>query len=124
MTDWNNQELDRIGAAEELEITTRRGDGSLRAWVPIWSVRVGDGLYVRSYRGTEGAWYRHAASHGTARVRAAGVERDVTVEPAGEDTPAIDDAYRGKYARYAGSHLPPMLSDRAVATTARLRPHD
>jgi hypothetical protein len=124
MTSWTNQELDRIGAAEELEITTRRGDGSLRAWVPIWSVRVGDGLYVRSYRGAEGGWYRHATRQGIARVRAAGVERDVSVEPAGEDTPAIDDAYRGKYARYASSHLPPMLADRAVATTALLRPRD
>ena len=93
MTAWTSRELDRLAAAEQLEITTARGDGSLRAWVPIWGVRVGDELYVRSYRGSEGAWHRHATRQAAARIRAAGIERDVTVEPVGDTIqPAIDDA--------------------------------
>lgn len=125
MTTWTADELDRIAAAEELEITTTRGDGSLRAWVPIWCVRVGDELFVRSYRGTEGAWYRHATQQGAARIRAAGIERDVTVEPGDRSIqPAIDDAYRSKYARYATNYLPPMLAAPAVATTVLLQPTD
>ncbi len=125
MTTWPTRELDRIAGAEELEVTTTRGDGSLRAWVPIWCVRVGDELFVRSYRGTEGAWYRHATRQGAARIRVAGIERDVTVKPADEGIqPAIDDAYRSKYARYATSYLPPMLATPAVAATLRLKPTD
>jgi len=37
---WTTDELDRIGAAEELEIAARRRDGTLRPTVPIWVVRV------------------------------------------------------------------------------------
>jgi hypothetical protein len=123
MTSWTPDELDRIGAADELDITTARSDGSLRRWVPIWVVRVGDDLYVRSYRGGDGAWYRQATQHAQGRIRAGGLERDVTVDRA-DDTvrPAIDDAYRAKYARYGAAYLQPMLAALATATTLRLTP--
>ena len=52
---WTAEELDRIGAAEELEIITARADGTPRRPVPIWVVRVGDELYARSYRGADGS---------------------------------------------------------------------
>ena len=123
MTTWTSDELDRIGVADELEITTARDDGLLRRWTPIWVVRVGDSLYVRSYRGADGAWYRHATRHAQGRIRAGGVERDVTVDRP-EDTVrrAVDDAYRAKYARYGAAYLEPMLAARAIATTLRLAP--
>lgn len=126
MTTWTRQELDRIGAAEEVEITTERADGSLRAWVPIWVVRVDDGLYVRSWRGTGGAWYRHSADQRRARVRVGDVERDVAVDQL-DDADAmtqspIDDAYRSKYASHGDTYVQPMIADQARATTLRLTP--
>jgi hypothetical protein len=45
---WTTDELDRIGRAEELQIAPERRDGSLRRPLPIWVVRVGDDLFVRS----------------------------------------------------------------------------
>lgn len=54
MTTWTSGELDRIGAADELEITSAKDDGTLRVYMPIWVVRVGD-LYMRSYRGRAGS---------------------------------------------------------------------
>jgi hypothetical protein len=51
MTTWTSDELDNIGNADELQLTTRRPDGSLRNPVTIWVVRHGDDLYIRSYRG-------------------------------------------------------------------------
>jgi len=123
MTSWTTDELDRIGTVDELEITTARSDGSLRRWVPIWVVRVDDGLYVRSYRGADGAWYRHATQLSQGRIRAGCVERDGTVDrPDDTVQPAIDDAYRAKYARYGATYLRPMLAARATATTLRLTP--
>jgi hypothetical protein len=123
MIDWTADELDRISAADELQITTTRPDGSVRPWVPIWAVQVDGALVVRSYWGTDGAWYRHATQLTRARARAGGVEHDVTVDrpddPSGE---AIDRAYRSKYARYAGSYLDPMVTDQARAATLRLTP--
>jgi hypothetical protein len=58
MTSWTGDELDRVGGAEELELAALRPDGRARRPVTIWTVRVGDGLYVRSWRGTSGSWYR------------------------------------------------------------------
>jgi hypothetical protein len=117
---WTREELDRIGAAEELEIAPRRGDGSLRRPVPIWVVRVGEELYVRSWRGSDGAWYRAARTRGTGRVSSGGVERDVAFVDAREE---LYDAYRDKYARYP-SYVPPMIGGQARATTLELIPRD
>ncbi len=121
MTAWTTDELARVGAADELNIAMVRSDGSLRRWVPIWVVRVGDDLYVRSYRGSGGAWYRHATQRPEGRIRAGGVERDVAFEqPDDAVQSAIEDAYRAKYARYGDTYLQPMLAAHAAAATLRL----
>lgn len=60
MSGWTHNDLERIGAAEELQLATFKKDGTLRKPVTIWAVRVGDDLYVRAYRGREGAWFRQA----------------------------------------------------------------
>ena len=41
-------ELDALGSAGELEISSRRGDGMLSPPMTIWAVRHGDDIYVRS----------------------------------------------------------------------------
>jgi len=121
VSDWTAGDLDTIGAAEELQIAALRPDGSLRPYVTIWVVRVGDGLYVRSYRGRDGAWFRSVLARPEGRIRAGGLTRDVTVEePADAGQPAIDQAYRDKYARYAGTYVDPMVSPAARAATLRL----
>jgi hypothetical protein len=48
MTPWTSDELNRIGAADELDIPSLQDDGTLRRPVTIWVVRYGDHLYVRS----------------------------------------------------------------------------
>jgi hypothetical protein len=65
VTAWTSEALERIASAEELEIAPRRADGTLRRPVPIWVVRAGESLYIRSWRGAEGSWYR--AAHTAAR---------------------------------------------------------
>ena len=97
---WKPDELDRIGAAHELEVASTRPDGTLRPYVTIWAVRADDDLYVRSAYGPENGWFRRAKASGTGRVRAGGVERDVTFDaPAPEANEAVDEAYRVKYGR-------------------------
>ncbi len=123
MTAWTNDELTRIGEAQELQIAPARRDGSLRNPVTIWVVRVGDDLYVRSWRGRGGAWYRAAQASHEGRIGAGGVEKDVTFVE--ETDPGINDeidaAYRTKYRR-SSSYVPPMLSPEARETTLRLVP--
>ena len=121
---WPAGELIRLGGADEIEISTRRPDGSLRPFVPIWIVAVGDALYVRSYRGTGGAWYQHATQHPVGSIRSGDHRADVTFAPADQtQRKAIDAAYRAKYARYGDTYLPPMLAGQAVDATLRVLPH-
>ncbi len=125
MNDWTSDERTRVGAADELSIAPYRADGTLRPAVPIWVVRVGEALYVRSYRGRAGGWFRDALRSGRGRIRAGGVERDVTfAEPDAGVQGAIDRAYREKYARYGDTYVVPMVAPDAVAATFRLIPAD
>jgi hypothetical protein len=77
MSDWTAEELDTIGAADEPQIAALRPDGTLRPATTIWVVRVGDDLYVRSYRGRGSAWFRSVLRRPERRIRASGVTRDV-----------------------------------------------
>jgi hypothetical protein len=121
MSRWTAADLDLIGSATELEITTQRADGSLRSYVPVWVVRVGDELFVRSWRGQAGAWYRHARQRPEGRVRADVAERDVTFElPQSAPDEEIDRAYRAKYGRYGDTYLRPMTGPDAKAATVGL----
>jgi hypothetical protein len=122
MTAWTAEELDHIAAADELELTALRPDGKPRAPVTIWVVGVGGGLYVRSWRGASGRWFRAVKARPEGHIRAGGVDRDVELV-AGEKQleDAVDEASRTKYARYA-SYVEPMVSPDARATTLELLP--
>jgi hypothetical protein len=119
---WSTEELDRIGNAQELHIAPQQRDGSLRRAVPIWVVRVDDDLYIRSWRGAGGSWYRAARATHEGHVSAGGVGRDVSLaEAGGVIDAAVDDAYRRKYGGYS-SYVEPMIAPEARATTLKLIP--
>ena len=79
MTDWTEDELERLGGAEELRIASLRPDGTQRPYVIIWVVRAGDDLYVRSAYGADNPWFRRAVASGIGRVKAGGLEPAVTL---------------------------------------------
>jgi hypothetical protein len=124
MTAWTSDELTKIAAADELDIAPLRPDGTLRTPVTIWVVRHGDDLYVRSYRGSGGAWLRAAQARHEGHIRAGGVDQDVTF--AEETDPAVNDqidaAYRAKYHRFSATYVDPMVTPAARATTLKLVP--
>jgi hypothetical protein len=124
MSRWTSSELDKIGTAEELEIASVRRDGTLSKPVTIWVVRTGDDLYVRSYKGGAGAWFRSAMARHEGQIRAGGVEKDVTfVEETDSGINAeIDTAYRTKYSGYSARYVNPMVAAEARATTMKLVP--
>ena len=124
MTAWTNAELDRIGTAQELEIASLRADGSLRRPVTIWVIRAGDDLYVRSWRGESGAWYRGVQERHQGHVRAGGVDKDVDFAAVDDEEldERIDAAYRSKYGRYGSSYVGPMTSGETRTTTLRVEP--
>ena len=98
MTAWSDEELGRLGEAQELQLASERPDGTLRPYVTMWVVRADDELYVRSAYGADNPWFRRAKTSGVGRIRAGGLERDVTfAEPASGVDADIDAAYHAKY---------------------------
>ena len=119
---WTPDELQRIGGAPELEIASRRADGVLRRWVPIWVVSTGGQVYVRTWYRRETGWFGQVLASHRARIRVPCLEADVAVEDVGAGTPGlragIDDAYCAKYGRFGGTER--MVADEAAAATLRL----
>ena len=122
-TTWTDDELARIEAADELELAALRGDDSLRKPVTIWVVRDRDDLYVRSVNGSTAAWFRGTQTRHEGRIRAGGVEKDVTFVNADHDIEdQIDAAYRAKYRRYAANIISSIVSSKARSSTIKLVP--
>jgi hypothetical protein len=121
MSTWDQSDLHAIGRAREVHIATVRRDGSTRTPLPIWVVRVGDELFVRSYHGPEGSWFRQVSAHPYARLRAAGREIVVRLVPAELPSLAeVDDAYVAKYGHRGSAAA--MITPAVAATTLRLEP--
>ncbi len=121
---WSREELERIGRAEELQIAAMRADGTLRRWVPIWVVYVGEQVYVRTWYRRDSGWFGHVLDSRRARIRVPGLEADVAVADVGEDSQVragTDAAYRTKYGHY-GTSVDRMVADGAAAATPRLNP--
>jgi hypothetical protein len=123
MTTWTSEELARIGTAEELEIASIRGDGTLRKPVTIWVVHLGDELYIRSVNGRSSAWFRGTQVRHKGHIQAGGVKKDVTFVE--ETDPGINDkidaAYLTKYSRYP-QYVAPMVTPEVRAATIKLVP--
>jgi hypothetical protein len=117
---WTNEELEIFAAAEEVRIAAV-DEGGPRPDVPVWVVRVGDDLYVRSVKGRSGRWYQRIARSHQGRVSAGGLECHITVEdPGAAVNTEIDAAYGQKYARYGDRYIQAMTTPEVASTTLRL----
>ena len=122
---WTPEELSRIGGAQELKVSSGRQDGTLRPFVTIWVVRVGDDIYIRSAYGPDNGWYRRAKASGVGRTRAGGVERDVTFEePPADVHPEIDAAYHAKYDHHGPAIVGTVVGEQAAKVTLRVVPRE
>ena len=129
---WTSGELATIGDTGEIDLATRRRDGTLRRARIVWVVRLGDGIYVRSVNGAEAAWYRGVQTRHQGHLTAGPVDRDITFVEAGvhahgaatQDSgldDALDAEYQAKYGR-SPSAVARITSATARATTLRLDP--
>lgn len=122
MSTWLKDELQRIATNDDLHISPFREDGvtyGTPTW--IWSVAVGEDLFVRAYNGQNSRWYQAAISQQAGRITAAGMTIEVTFEPVNEaSNDRIDDAYREKYKR--SPYLRSTIGVQARATTVKVVP--
>jgi hypothetical protein len=88
--------------------------------VPVWLVTTGDQLYLRSWKGDAGAWYRRARRFGEGTLLWHGRRYAVRFVPVSDPDieAAIDKQYLAKYrrSRYAEA----MTRPPATGTTLRL----
>ncbi len=124
MIAWTEDELKKIAKEDELQIAGRREDDSLRKSVTIWVVRLGDELYVRSYKGRGSHWFTGILVRHQGHIESGGVEKDVELaeEADPELNNLIDNAYRAKYRGYSKDIVESVNTPQARAATLRLVP--
>ena len=105
MSAWTSDELEKVAAADELQLASVRPDGKLRKPVTIWVVRLGDDLYVRSVNGRASHWFRGTEDRHEGQIN-----------------DEIEAAYRTKYGHYGASYVDPMFTPEARAATLELVP--
>ncbi|MFF2316933.1 DUF2255 family protein [Arthrobacter sp. NPDC058097] len=126
MSTWTKDDLDRINAQTYFTVGVTLPDGTTPKTVDIWSVPVGDQIFIRSYNGTAGKWYGPALETLRGRISAGGVEKAVRFVPVPEDdeeaNQAVDASYREKY---ADSEYSVMMSTEPVRrNTLEVVPED
>jgi hypothetical protein len=122
---WTDEELREVGGATELQVASRRPDGTLRPYVTIWGVRSGPEIYIRSAYGPQNGWFRRAVEAGAGRVRAGGTERDVSFERLDAGSPVqgdIDAAYHAKYDSYGPKIVGSVVGPAAATVTLQVAP--
>ena len=125
MAAWTSDELNKIAAAEEVQIAAQLRDGTLADRVTVWAVRHDDTIYIRSaVKGRNAAWYRNVEQTHRGRISGGRIHKDVEfVDADAEVNDPVDAEYRAKYKRYAGPILNSCLTPVARSTTLRVTPH-
>lgn len=122
MTAWTATQLKAFTTADDMRVSPFYEDGKTYGtptW--IWSVVVGQHLYVRAWNGQRSRWYQAAKSQGAGRIHLADQDFEVAYVPVTTDdqlTAAINQAYENKYA--GSPYLPPMLAAGPISATVRL----
>jgi len=114
---WELPDAMALASPQEVQVITRRRDGTLRKPTTIWIVGEGRRVFIRSTNGPTADWYRWAISTGTGQIMASGKPHEVTFIPAeGADLATVDDALRSKYGQYASivDHLQQVTPRSAI----------
>ncbi|MEV6600998.1 DUF2255 family protein [Actinoplanes sp. NPDC051346] len=118
---WDAPIFDELARAHEITIVVPApGHEPIRA--PIWIVAVCGDLYIRSWKGDAGRWFRRARHHGIGTISAGADDLPVRFVPAADPDldAAIDRAYLGKYG--ASPYAAAMMRPPASETTLRVEP--
>ncbi|GAA0953063.1 DUF2255 family protein [Nonomuraea longicatena] len=126
MSAWTQDELDRINAETYFTIGVTLPDGTTPKTVDIWSVPVGDRIFIRSFNGTQGKWYGPALQTGRGHISSGGVEKNVRFVPVPADdkktNQAVDASFLKKYAD--SEHSVTMSTDPVRRNTLAVVPEE
>jgi len=116
---FEESDLDLLARLEEVDVETRSAAGDLHRTI-VWPV-VRDGVvYLRSYKGPNGRWYREALADPAIALVADGRRLPARAVPATDaaSVEACSAALRDKYRR--DSSLEAMLVPEVLPTTLRI----
>jgi hypothetical protein len=113
-------DADTLRALREVQEPRIRTDRHPKSAVVIWVVVDGDDVFVRSWLGTNGRWYKDLAAGGAATLEFAGRRLAVQAVPAGDDA-SVERASREILRKYRrSSHAQEMVRAEILPTTLRL----
>lgn len=119
MTTFDADTLRALRDVQEPRIRTARHPKSA---VVIWVVVDGDDVFVRSWLGARGRWYKDLAAGGAATLEFAGRLVAVQAVPVGDDA-SVERASREILRKYRhSSHAQEMVRAEILPTTLRLEP--
>lgn len=109
-----------LAKANTVRIETRRSPRAPVHQTPIWVVVDGEGVYVRSYTGRTGRWYREIRANPRAALLKAGQRIPVRAVQV-RTSAAIARASKGYLTKYAKSpYAQAMIKGEILSTTLRL----
>ncbi|HEY6983879.1 DUF2255 family protein [Reyranella sp.] len=119
MTKFDTDTLHELRDRREVAIRTGRHPESA---VTIWVVVADDEVYVRSWLGARGRWYRDLASGGPATLEVGDRQLAVQAIPVGDSAAVarVSREFLGKY--QPSSHAQEMVGPETLPTTLRLDP--
>lgn len=114
-------DLRHAGDVEEVTIGFRRPDGSTGS-TPVWIVRLGDDVFVRSIRGERGGWYRRLRANPDGTLADDAHTHAVRAERVADESKQreVTRAYEQKYGQ--SPYVRPLLTDESIVATLRLDP--
>lgn len=122
---WKKNEIEELEKTDELRIAPEKADGTLQKPVIIWVVRVGDEVFVRSYKGRGSVWFGNALRTGRGEILTGKMRNRVLLQEVGPDEPVqseIDPAFASKYGRYGRSYVESITGPVSKSATIRIVP--
>ena len=121
--DWDPELLALIDGAVELDIEAMAADGAVHR-ATIWAVVDAGDVFIRSWKGDRGRWYREIRERPEAVLHVAGRAVSVRAEPATdpESVQRVSDGLTAKYGRSSPASTAGMLLPATLPTTLRLVP--
>lgn len=117
---FGTEDLDRLAAAQEVEIETQPPGGLVHRTV-IWIVVDGTEAFIRSYLGPDARWYREALANPAVAIHVDGGRLAATAIPA-NDPDSIERVSAGFVAKYQPGDSTTAMVTRYLDTTLRLEP--
>jgi len=117
-----SDDLQRLAAAEEVEIETQAPEGPVHRTI-IWIVVDGSDAFIRSFRGHAARWFREAGANPAVAIHLDGRRLPATAIPATDpdSIERISAALKAKYAHDPTS-LATMLEPAMIDANFRLEP--